>query len=187
MPDACDDTGRGRASGLRSGAAGRACLRWPGALLVAAALAAAALLAGCSAAAPPAPRATPAGCYAFAVHALHRRLTVTAIPPACAGLSHAQVNEIVDRAIRASVGPLPKAAARARANGESRYLAGLIRAVAPPPAASTQPGPASPPVSTEPADLAALAVWTATAAAGAYLLAGRLGRLGRPGGRKAPE
>jgi hypothetical protein len=148
----------------------------PRALVLGALILATVLLAGCGSSRPLPLRATPDGCYAFAVRALQRHRTVTAIPPACRGLSSAQVNEAVDRAIRAAVGPLPKAAERARAAAESRYLAGLIRPVPAQPAAPSQPGPPGPAPSTLPADLAALAAWIATAAAGGYLLAGRLSR-----------
>jgi hypothetical protein len=148
----------------------------PRALVLGALVLATVLLAGCGSSRPLPPRATADGCYAFAVRALQRHRTVTAIPPACRGLSSAQVNEAVDRAIRAAVGPLPKAAERARAAAESRYLAGLIRPVPAQPAAPSQPGPPGPAPSTLPADLAALAAWIATAAAGGYLLAGRLSR-----------
>ena len=144
--------------------------------IAAAGIAAAVLVLGGCASGPGPNRATPEGCYAFAVRAIQRHVIVRTIPPACAGLGSAQVDNAVDRAIRTTVGPLAKAPGRAKAAAESRYLAGLIRPVPAPPAASPQAQPAAPPASSLAGDLAALAAWIATAAAGGYLLAGRLRR-----------
>src|SRR5450755_1777640 len=69
-------------------------------------LAAAGLLAaGCSVGAPAPYQATVDTCYAFGVQALDRHITVTAVPRACTGLSRAQVNLAVARAIRDVAGP----------------------------------------------------------------------------------
>ena len=113
------------------------------------------------------------GCYAFAVSALRRHIVVRRTPAACAGLTQAQVNQDVARAIRTVVGPHPKAAARRLALADSRYLAGLVRPVSAPPAAPPTAGAAATPASLT-GRLAALAAWVVTAAAGAYLLAGWL-------------
>jgi len=96
-----------------------------------AAMLAAVLAAGCSASSPAAYRATAGTCYAFGVWALERHVMVTAVPRACRGLSHAQVNLAVTRAIREAVGPRPKAAERRLAGKDSRYLGYLIGAVPP--------------------------------------------------------
>jgi hypothetical protein len=141
-------------------------------------LLAAALVAGCSAS-PAAPfRATAQTCYAFGVHALEQHITVTTEPRACAGLSHAQVNEAVARAVRDVAGSRHRAAARRRAQQEGRYLGQLISTV-PPPGPGTLAGlaPAAAPALRSadlPVSLAALAAWILTAAAGSYLLAGWL-------------
>jgi hypothetical protein len=144
----------------------------PGGLL-AAALAAAALAAGCSASAHAPYQATADTCYAFGLQALQRHVTVTTVPPACDGLSHAQVNLAVARAVRDVVGPRPKAVARRLAYQEGDHLADLIAAVPP-----TGPAPLAVAPARQPADvplgLAALAAWIVTAAAGSYLLAGWL-------------
>jgi hypothetical protein len=154
--------------------------------LLAAALTAAlagALAAGCSARGPAPYRATAQTCYAFGLQALEQHITVTARPRACAGLSHAQVNEAVARAVRDVAGARPRAAARRAAQQEGRYLAQLISTVPPPrPAPLAGPAPLAVAPARQSADspvsLAALAAWILAAAAGSYLLAGWLG----PGG-----
>lgn len=113
-----------------------------------------------------------AACYAFAVSALRRHVTVRRLPPECAGLGATQVNDVVGRAIRTVVGPMPKAAARRQDLADSHYLARLIRQGRPPRPASLAAGPAST-SGTLVARLAALAAWLAAAIAGGYLLIGR--------------
>lgn len=133
-----------------------------------------ALAGGCSPGGAPAPfRATVESCYAFGVRALQRHVTVTTVPRACAGLSHAQVNLAVARAVREVAGPGHKAAARRRASREGGYLAHLINTVPPgrPRPVAVAPARAG---SDLPLSLAALAAWVVTAAAGGYLLAGWL-------------
>jgi hypothetical protein len=137
------------------------------------AAAAAVLAAGCSGGSPGPSQATVATCYGFAVRALDQHVTVTAVPPACRGLNHEQINLAVDRAIRAVAGPHRKAVARRLDHKEAAYLSYLITVVPP----RAQPSPAatpSQPSSRVPLDLAALAAWVVTAAAGARLLAGWL-------------
>ena len=146
------------------GPPGRA-LRRAGALALATLAAA-----GCSAGGGAPPGATVASCYVFSVQALQRHVTVTTMPPACAGLSHEQVNLAVDRAIRTVVGPRHKAAGRRLAHRESAYLAYLVTVAPPRPAR-----PATAPAGHRgglPLGLAALAAWVLTAGAGAWLLAG---------------
>jgi manganese efflux pump family protein len=136
-------------------------------------LLAAALAAGCSAGAPARYQANAETCYAFGVQALERHITVTAVPRACAGLSQAQVNQAVARAVRDVAGSRHRAAARRLAQQEGGYLARLINAVPPPRSAPLAVAPAR--QSTDLSlSLAALAAWLVTAAAGSYLLAGWL-------------
>src|SRR5213078_1447400 len=99
--------------------------------LAAAALAVTAVLsaAACSADRSVTSRATVASCYTYAVRALNQRVTVTAVPPACTGLTHEQINLAVDRAIRAVVGPHRKAVARRLAHKEAAYLSYLVTVV----------------------------------------------------------
>jgi len=162
--------------------------------LAALALLAVLLAAGCSATRPPY-RATVQSCFSFGVQAIRRHITVVTLPPACAGLSQQQVNTAVVRAIRAAVGPQPKASARQAAYRESRYLFHLAKTIRPPRAIVPAAGPA-PKSSGWPLILGALAAWVTTAAAGSYLLAGLLRafgsslrsiwRDGRPGLTKIP-
>lgn len=117
-------------------------------------------------------------CYAFAVIDLHRRVVVRHRPAACAGLTQAQVNQIVDRAVRAVVGPHRKAVERRLAAADSRYLGDLVETLPPPPAASAvaaQPTPAD----QLGLRFAALALWLATAIPGAYMLSAWLTRADR--------
>jgi hypothetical protein len=136
--------------------------------------------AGCSAGAPATSQATVAACYAFAVQALNQHVTVTSVPPACRGLTHEQINLAVDRAIRAAVGPHRKVVARRLAHQEAAYLSYLVTVVPPRAPAPPVTSPATPP-NRLPLDLAALAAWAVTVAAGTRLLAGWIahGGLGR--------
>jgi hypothetical protein len=121
--------------------------------------------------------ATENSCYAFGVLAIQRHITVTTVPMACAGLSHAQINAAVSRAIREVVGSHRKAIARHLAYQDRAYLAHLIGAVPAPRAAPTVAAPAlvaTRPSGDLPLGLAALGAWLGTAVAGSYLLAGWL-------------
>ncbi len=164
---------------------------------VSCALLAAMLAAGCSAGRATPYRPTEDTCYDLAVRALHRHVALAAGPPACAGLSPAQVNMAVARAISEVTGSRPKAIARHLAYQDQAYLVHLVSTspAAPPPEAvppvvaqAAAPTRASPDL---PLDLGALASWVLTAGAGVYLLAGwlltRLARLrrGRRRGRSA--
>jgi hypothetical protein len=118
-----------------------------------------------------------AACYAFAVQALDQHKTVTSVPQACAGLSHEEINQAVERAIRTVAGPHRKVIARRLAHKEAGYLSYLVTVIPP----RAQPSPAaapSSPSSGSPLRLAALAAWGVTAAVGAWLLAGWLVRGG---------
>ena len=140
---------------------------------VPAGLLAAVLVAGCSGGARAPYRATTGTCYAFAVQALERHVTVTSVPRACAGLSHEQIDLAVTRAIRTVVGPHSKVAGRRLAHRELPYLAHLIKA-APVPGPAPLTVPSTQPSSATPLRLAALAAWVATMLAGSWLLAGWL-------------
>lgn len=151
---------------------------------VAGLFAAAALAAGCSAGQPS--QATIATCYAFAVGALDRHVSVTSVPLACRGLNHEEINLAVSRAIRTVAGPHRKVVARRLAHKLAAYLSYLITVVPPraPPAPAAAP---SRPASALPLRLAALGAWIVTVAAGARLLAAWLvhGGLRRRGTRVA--
>ncbi len=172
-------------------ARGLAGAAWPGPLAVRLAMMLAVLLAvllaaACSAG-PAAPyRPTAGTCYAFAMRAIQRHVTVTAVPGACAGLSREQVNQAAARAIKDLTAGHPKAVARRLARQDGGYLAGLVSTVpAPrPPAPAGQATAPARPATGLPLGLAALASWVLTAAAGTYLLAGWLAERLR-GGRRA--
>jgi hypothetical protein len=108
------------------------------------------------------------------VQALNQRVTVTSVPAACAGLTHEQINLAVDRAIRAVVGPHRKVVARRLAHKEAAYLSYLVKVV-PPRAPAPQVASPATPSSRVPLELAALAAWVVTVAAGTWLLAGWIG------------
>lgn len=141
------------------------------------AVAAALPAAGCSAARPGTSQATVANCYAFAVQALNWHVTVTSVPAACAGLTHEQINLAVGRAIRTVVGPHRKVVARRLAHQEAAYLSYLVTVVPPRAPAPQVAGPPRP-SSRLPLELAALAAWAVTVAAGGWLLAGWIARGG---------
>ena len=160
------------------------------------ALVATMLAAGCSAGPVTSYRPTEQTCYSLAVRALQRHVVLAARPPACAGLSAAQVNMAVARAIREVTGPWPKAVARHLAYQDRAYLSRLVSVVPPSPSAASPAGPQAPaparPSPDLPLDLAALAAWVLTAAAGVYLLAGWLvtwlaGLVRRPRRRRAAD
>ena len=139
---------------------------------------------GCGAAHQGPHRATVGTCFSFGVRAIQQQLIVTKVPTACAGLSHEQVNVALARAVRAAVGPRPKAAQRRAAERESKYLAGLFVTIGPPRA---EPVTASPQQlsADQPLQFAALGAWLATATAGAYMLAGWVGAARRRRSRPA--
>ena len=128
------------------------------------------LVAGCSSRSASS-RGTVSACYAFAVQALDQHATVTSVPPACTGLNHEQINLAADRAIRAVVGPHRKVVARRLAHKEAAYLAYLVTVIPPRAAPPPVTAPARP-SSRLPLDVAALAAWAVTVAAGVRLLAG---------------
>lgn len=141
------------------------------------AIAAAPVAAGCAATEPAFGQGTVAACYAFAVQALDRHQTVTSVPPACTGLTHEEINQAVERAIRTVAGPHRKVVARRLAHREAAYLSYLVTVTPPRAQPSPVAGP-SRPSGGSPLRLAALAAWGITAAAGAWLLAGWLAHVG---------
>jgi hypothetical protein len=142
-------------------------------------------VAGCGHPAATAPAG--AGCWQFGLRAIEHHVRVRVLPRACAGLSQAQLNQIVASAVRAAAGPHRKAVERHIAAVDGRYLASLVHAVQPPsglvpragPATSAGPGPRQ---DRAPLSLIALGCWAATVAAGGYLFAAHR-RRARPPGR----
>jgi hypothetical protein len=139
------------------------------------------LAAGCAAQdAAPAPGGGPQGsvsaCTAFGVRAIDQHLTVTQKPAACQGLSKAQVNLAIGRAIYLVAGPgRHKVAWRHKALLAGARLAGLISGpqnTAGPPrgyaiAGSSGPAHRSSDVGLS---LAALGAWILAAGSGSYIL-----------------
>jgi hypothetical protein len=145
-------------------------------------LLAAMLAAGCSAGRVTSYPPTEDTCYHLAVQALRRHVVLPADPPACAGLSPAEVNLAVARAIGTVTRAQPKAIARHLTSLARPYLDNLVRAIPPaltPPAAAPPAGPPAGqqaaaharPARDLPLDLAALGAWVLTASAGLYMLA----------------
>src|SRR5579875_1937350 len=65
-------------------------------------------------------------CTQFGIQAIRRRVTVTELPPACRGLTRAQVNFAVGSALHSAAdGVRGRALRRARIGQASRYLAAL--------------------------------------------------------------
>ena len=159
------------------------------------------IAAGCSS--PSAATGGATSCYAFAARAIQRHVTVTAMPAACQGLSKVEVNVAVSRALRAAAaGVHGKVRQRQVIARDTRYVAGLIRAVpaSGPPAAVASPSrpPAGPsvaaspprPPSREALGLAALVSWLVTVGLGVSMMArwitGALRPCNRPGHGQRP-
>lgn len=140
--------------------------------------------AGCSSQ-PAAPQASVTSCTRFGESAIRQHVTVTALPPACQGLTAAQVDQAVGSALRsAGSGVNGKALRRARIAAASHYLAHMFLPVpapngAPPPAAAAGGW-----LSKTAWGLLALGSWLVTVALGLGLMARRVlrGRRGRPQG-----
>jgi hypothetical protein len=119
------------------------------------------------------------GCAAYGVYAIRHRITVTSVPPACQGLSRAEINQAAASAILQVAGGGPKPVWKKRAAAAAPYVSYLITGPAPGgrPLPVSAPGqrpstPASGPLGGKnlALDIAALAVWLVTAGSGAYVL-----------------
>ena len=110
-------------------------------------------------------------CTAAALRALEHRVTLTALPGPCQGLSRAHLNLALGRAIYEVAGTgQHKAAWRRRAALAEARLARLIKSL--PPAVRPRPVPPPPaaPASRWGTGLAALAAWLLTLGIGAFML-----------------
>ncbi len=146
--------------------------------------------AGCSSQPGPA-QASVGSCVQFGESAIRQHVTVTALPPACKGLTAAQVNAAAGTALRtAGSGVRGKALRRERIAAASHYLAHMFvvvpatGGVPPLPATASSPGAAGW-LSKTTWGLLALGSWLATIALGLGLMARRepRGRARRPAGR----
>jgi hypothetical protein len=119
-------------------------------------------------------------CFQFGAAAIRHQVTVTALPPACQGLSQAEVNAALDRALHAAAaGVHGKARQREVIGRDSPYLAHLIHAV---PAPTTRPAAAAS-ASHLPSrgvlNLAALIAWLVTVGLGVSMMARWITRTAR--------
>ncbi len=137
------------------------------------ALLAALLAAGCGGRIEQAPPVTVQGCATAGARAIEAHVTLLRLPGPCRGLSRAQVNLAVGKAIYMTASGWPKAAWRRLAEADAVRLAHLVSRPAP----AARPGPgslvppaASPRTGRAVAD-AALISWLLAAASGGYLLA----------------
>ena len=97
--------------------------------VLAAGLVLAGLAAGCSRQ-PQAPRASVESCIQFGVAAIRHHVTVTSLPPACRGLTRAQVNFAVGSALHTvAIGAGGKVRQRERIAQVSHFLEHLTAAV----------------------------------------------------------
>ena len=147
--------------------------------------------AGCTSQ-PGASQASVGSCTQFGESAIRQHVTVTALPPACQGLTAAQVDAAVGTALRsAGSGVRGKAPRRARIAAASHYLAQMFVPIPAPNAAAPPPAAAAGWLSKAAWGLLALGSWLATIALGLGLMARRVlrgrarrARPGGPGGRR---
>ena len=138
--------------------------------VLAAGLVLAGLAAGCSRQ-PEAPRASVESCIQFGVAAIRHHVTVTSLPPACRGLTSAQVNFAVGSALHTvAIGAGGKVRQRERIAQVSHFLEHLAAAVPPQRSAPQVPAPAVRQASRAALGLIALCAWLITAALGLWMM-----------------
>ena len=126
----------------------------------------AALAAGC-AHQPATPRASAQSCTQFGVDAIRHHVTVTVLPPACQGLTRAQVNFAVASALHsAAAGARGKARQRALITQAGRFLQHLVTAVPEQRHEPAAAAPASRPASRAALGVIALCTWLITVGLG---------------------
>jgi manganese efflux pump family protein len=127
--------------------------------------------AGCSRQ-PDAPQASVTSCVQFGVAAIRNHVTVTALPPACQGLTPTQIDSAAGTALRsAAAGAQTKALRRARIAAASHFLEHMVVAV---PAQRGEPevsAPAAGWISRTALGVAALCAWLVTVALGLAMMA----------------
>jgi manganese efflux pump family protein len=150
-----------------------------GARAAAAVILAGLLAAGCGHG-PAAPqRPTVQSCTTFGINALEHHITVTSLPAACRGLTRAQVNYAVGRALYAVAASVHgKAQRRARALKLSPLLAHLVSTVPAQPGSPPVPAPAAGRASGPSLRLAALISWLITVGLGTWMMARWIARGG---------
>ncbi len=144
--------------------------------------------AGCSAQTSPPPAASVQSCIQFGISAIEHHVMVRTLPPACRGLSRAQVNFAVGSAVRSVAGRVPgKARERARAARIAPLLGDLVKQVPPSRPAAPAAPPAASQISRGTLRLLALGFWVLTVGIGTWMLSRwftrrMLRRLGRGSG-----
>jgi hypothetical protein len=131
-------------------------------------------------------RASVQSCIQFGTDAVRHRVTVTVLPPACQGLTRAQVNFAVARALHsAAAGTRGKARQRARIAEASRFLQHLVTALPEQRQVPQAPTPAARPASRTALGLIALCTWLITVGLGLRMMARWIagGRRRDPAGR----
>ena len=110
-------------------------------------------------------------CVQFGIAAIRHHVTVTSLPPACQGLTGAQVDFAVGSALRsAAIGARGKVRQRERIGQASKYLEHLVVSV---PAQRGEPQvltPAAPRLSRTTLGLIALFTWLITVALGLWMM-----------------
>jgi hypothetical protein len=120
---------------------------------------------------PETPRASVESCIQFGVAAIRHHVTVTSLPPACRGLTRAQVNFAVGSALHSvAVGAGGKVRQRERIAEVSHYLEDLPAAVPPQRSEPQLPAPAVRPASRTTLGLIALCAWLITVALGLWMM-----------------
>jgi hypothetical protein len=145
----------------------------------AAALLAAVACAGCGAQGttdhPPSPSVQ--ACIHFGVRAIHDRVTVRTLPPACRGLTRDQVNYAVGTAVRSVAGRVRGKARQRRLAAEyAPLLAHLVKTVPPARSQPAAPVPAAEQVSHDTLSALALACWLLTVWLGSWMMSRWLSR-----------
>jgi hypothetical protein len=137
------------------------------------------------------PKASVASCVQFGVRAIERHVTVTSVPPACQGLTRAQINFAVGTALHALADRADgKSRRRALAASLSPLLAHLVTTLPAPRRLPPVSAPAAPRPGRPPYGLIALATWLLTVGLGSWMMArwitsgglsqARAGRAGAP-------
>ena len=134
------------------------------------------LAAGCATSRPAPAKGSVQACIAFGVRAIDEHRTVTQVPAACRGLSRAEVNFALGRAIYlvAATGHHKVAWRHDAAVAGTRLARLIITAMAQSPggsvAGSSRAGSRPGPVDRRPLGVATLIAWLLTMAAGGYML-----------------
>jgi hypothetical protein len=157
--------------------------RATGSLAAAGVIVAALLAAGCGHGPAGPQRPSVQSCTTFGINALEHHITVTALPAACRGLTRAQVNYAVGRALYAMTATVHgKAQRRAVTLKLSPLLAHLVSTVPAQPGLPPAPAPAAR-ASGPSLGLAALVSWLITVGLGAWMMTGWVARGGFRRGR----